>query len=86
MAMGVPVVCTPLAARGVDAEPGQHLLTASGAREIAGAVLKLLDDPAQRAGLATRARERVLSHHSWLSSLQRMDGYLEQCLSNESKV
>ena len=86
MAMGVPVVCTPLAARGVDAEAGLHLLTASGAQEFAGAVLKLLDDPVQRADLAMRARERVLSHHSWLSSLRRMDGYLEQCLSNRSRA
>jgi glycosyltransferase involved in cell wall biosynthesis len=77
-------VCTPLAARGVDAEPGRHLLTASGPRETADAVLTLLENPAQRIALATGARQRILSHHSWHSSLQRMDGYLEQCLGNRS--
>ena len=81
MAMGVPVVCTPLAARGVDAQPGLHLVTASGPRETAAAVLGLLDDPARRKDLAAMARQRVLSHHSWQSSLRRMDGYLEQCLN-----
>ncbi len=82
MAMGVAVVCTPLAAKGVDAEPGRHLITASGARETAAAVLQLLDDPARRQDLVTQARQRVLSHHSWESSLRRMDGYLEKCLSS----
>jgi sugar transferase (PEP-CTERM/EpsH1 system associated) len=84
MAMGVPVVCTPLAARGVDAEPGQHLLAASGPRATADAVLTLLEDPVQRRALAARARQRILSHHSWSSSLRRLDGYLEQCLSSNS--
>jgi sugar transferase (PEP-CTERM/EpsH1 system associated) len=79
MAMGVPVVCTPLAARGVDAEPGRHLLTASGPRETADAVLALLGDPARQAVLARSGRERVLSHHSWASSMARLDELLDQC-------
>lgn len=79
MAMGVPVVCTPLAARGVDAEPGRHLLAATGPRETADAVLSLLGDPARRAALATSSRERVLSHHSWASSMARLDDLLQQC-------
>lgn len=84
MAMGVAVVCTPLAARGVDAEPGQHFLTGEGPREIAQAVLRLLDDPAERAALAARARQRVLSHHSWASSLRKMDGLLERALRSRA--
>jgi sugar transferase (PEP-CTERM/EpsH1 system associated) len=80
MAMGVPVVCTSLAARGVDALPGEHLLTADTPAALAEAVLGLLDDPGRRAALATRARERILSHHSWSSSMRRLDGYLHQCL------
>jgi sugar transferase (PEP-CTERM/EpsH1 system associated) len=80
MAMGVPVVCTPLAARGVDAVAGEHLLTAGSPRQCADAVLRLLGDPGERAALARRARERVLSHHSWEHSLRRMDGLVERCL------
>lgn len=80
MAMGVPVVCTPLAAKGVDARPGEHLLTASGPQEIAAAVLGLLGDPAGRRTLAAAARERVLSHHSWSSSLRRMDSLIDRCM------
>jgi polysaccharide biosynthesis protein PslH len=79
MAMGVPVVCTPLAARGVDAVPGEHLLTADSPANMAVAVLSLLDDPARRLAYATRARERVLSHHSWAGSMRRLDGLLGAC-------
>ena len=82
MAMGVPVVCTPRAARGVDAEPGQHFLTGEGPQEIADAVLRLLESPVERAAFAARARDRVLSHHSWASSLRKMDGLLERAMRN----
>jgi sugar transferase (PEP-CTERM/EpsH1 system associated) len=80
MAMGVPVVCTPLAAKGVDATPGEHLVTAATAPELAAAVLDLLADPARRNAYAARARERILSHHSWASSMRRLDACLERCL------
>jgi len=80
MAMGVPVVCTPLAARGVDAVPGEHLLTAQGPRDTAAAVLGLLEDGAAREALSRRGRERVLSHHSWAHSMKRLDQLVERCL------
>lgn len=80
MAMGVPVVCTSLAARGVDAVPGEHLLVGDGPAQCAAAVLSLMQEPGRRAALAARARERVLSHHSWAGSMRRLDALLEQCL------
>jgi hypothetical protein len=80
MAMGVPVVCTSLAARGVDAEPGRHMLTADTPADIAAAVLGLLENPAERAALAARGRERVLSHHSWAGALRKLDGLLSGVL------
>ncbi len=79
MAMGVPVVCTPLAAKGVDAVPGEHLLTATGPEEAAATVLALLADPARRDALSRAARARVISHHSWASSLRRMEELIERC-------
>ena len=82
MAMGVPVVASREAARGVDALPGEHLLTASGPRETADAVLGLLNDRQARARLAQAGRARVLSHHSWSASLRRLDGLLAECLAN----
>jgi sugar transferase (PEP-CTERM/EpsH1 system associated) len=81
MAMGVPVVASALAARGVDAEPGRELLTADSAQEFATTVLRVLQDPAERRRLAEAARARVLSHHSWPASMQRLDRIVARCVN-----
>ncbi len=78
--MGVPVVTSSAAAGGVDAEPGQHLLVADSAADIAAAVLRIVDNPAERMRLAAAGRERVLSHHAWPRSMQRLDGIIERCV------
>jgi sugar transferase (PEP-CTERM/EpsH1 system associated) len=82
MAMGVPVVCSGVAADGVDAVPGEHLLASSSPSECADAVLRVLDDSQLRARLARAGRERVLSHHAWPSSMRRLDAVIERCLGN----
>jgi glycosyltransferase involved in cell wall biosynthesis len=69
MAMGVPVVCSRQAVGGVDAVPGEHLLAYDRKEQLVEAVLRLLDDPVERRRLALAGRERVLSHHSWPSSM-----------------
>lgn len=58
MALGIPIVATPLGAGGIDARHGEELLLASDAEAFAGAVTGLLRDPAaaQRLGAAARAR------------------------------
>lgn len=80
MAMGVPVVTSPEAAGGVDAEPDVHFLVANSAPAYADKVLALMDDPALRAQYATAARARVKSHHDWANSMTRLDGLIEDCL------
>jgi len=81
MAMAVPVVSTELAARGVDAVPGEHLLTADGPRDYADAILRLLRDRACRDRLARAARARVQSHHDWGASMRKLDGIIAECLA-----
>jgi polysaccharide biosynthesis protein PslH len=82
MAMGVPVVCSKAAAGGVDAVPGEHLLVAETADEICNAVLRLVAAPAERARLAQAGRARVLSNHAWASSMRRLDGIIDRCLTS----
>jgi sugar transferase (PEP-CTERM/EpsH1 system associated) len=84
MAMGVPVVTSSAAAGGVDAEAGQHLLVADSADEVARAVLRIVEQPAERARLAAAGRDRMLSHHAWPRSMQRLDRMIENCLRNAS--
>ncbi len=81
LAMGVPVVTSPAAAGGVDAVPGQHLVTATDPPAVAKAVLELLENPDLRQRLARAGRARMESHHSWPSSMQRLDSIIEDCLA-----
>jgi hypothetical protein len=82
MAAGVPVVASRMAARGVDALPGEHLLAADTPAGYADAVLRLLEQPAERARLSAAGRERVLSHQTWERSMQRFDEIVGRCLSD----
>jgi sugar transferase (PEP-CTERM/EpsH1 system associated) len=81
MAMAVPVVCSALAACGVDVVPGEHLLTADGPRDSADAILRLLDDRALRDELARAGRARVQSHHDWAASMRKLDAIIADCLA-----
>jgi sugar transferase, PEP-CTERM/EpsH1 system associated len=76
MAMGVPVVCSRQAAGGVDAVPGEHLLTYETRRQFVDAVLEVLGSGETRARLAIAARARVLSNHSWHGSMRRVDALI----------
>jgi sugar transferase (PEP-CTERM/EpsH1 system associated) len=81
MAMAVPVVSSAQAARGVDAVPGEHLLTADRPRDVADAILRLLGDPISRDRLGQAGRARVLSHHTWAASMHKLDGIVDRCLA-----
>ncbi|MDH3436809.1 MAG: glycosyltransferase, partial [Betaproteobacteria bacterium] len=81
MAAGVPVVASRVAAGGVDAVANEHFLVASTPKEYAQAVLQILDNPAERRRLAIAGRERMLSHHAWDRSMQRLDRVIERCVS-----
>lgn len=86
MASGVPVVTSRVAAGGVDAVDGEHFLAASTPEEYAAAVLRVLDDPAERQRLSRAGRARMLSHHAWDKSMQRLDGIIERCLANRLRT
>ncbi|MGH8850152.1 MAG: TIGR03087 family PEP-CTERM/XrtA system glycosyltransferase [Casimicrobiaceae bacterium] len=81
MATGVPVVASRVAAGGVDAVGGEHFVAASSPEEYAAAILRILDDPLERERLAHAGRARILSHHAWDKSMQRLDGIIERCLA-----
>jgi sugar transferase (PEP-CTERM/EpsH1 system associated) len=77
MAMGVPVVASRIAADGVDAVAGQHLLVADSPEEMRSAILRLTQDSAERARLGQAGRARVLSHHAWAAAMKRLDRIVE---------
>jgi sugar transferase (PEP-CTERM/EpsH1 system associated) len=81
MAMGVPVVSTRVAAAGVQAVPGEHIAVAELGPEFATQVLRLMENPAERRRFSEAARARVLSHHTWPSSMRVLDRAIERCRS-----
>ncbi len=80
MAMGVPVVTSRIAAGGVDAEPVTHFLVADSAEEYSEAILRVLDNPAERQRLALAGRQRMLSNHAWPHSMERLDQIIDRCI------
>jgi sugar transferase (PEP-CTERM/EpsH1 system associated) len=81
MASGVPVVVSRVAADGVDARDGEHFAVAMTPQEQASAILRILDDPAERARLAQAGRARMLSHHTWPMAMERFDAIVARCLA-----
>jgi glycosyltransferase involved in cell wall biosynthesis len=86
MAMGVPVVTSAVAAGGVDAQGEEHFLVADSPAGYAQALLRILDNPAERNRLAVAGRERMLSNHAWPNSMRRLDGIVERCLASHQQT
>lgn len=77
LAMGVPVVTTPQAAKGVEADPGRHFLVADGSESFAQKVLSLLQDSNLRENLSLAGRQPLEKAHCWPASMQILDHLLE---------
>ena len=80
MAMGVPVVSSRIAAAGVDAIADEHLLVATTPQEYAAGLLKILDNKEERNRLSLAGRARMLSHHAWPRSMERLDRIIGRCM------
>lgn len=85
MAMGVPVVASPVAGRGVDAAPGTHLRVADGAAETARAALDIMGRPEERARLAAAGREWIEQRYTWSTTLADFDAALSTLLENRAR-
>jgi sugar transferase (PEP-CTERM/EpsH1 system associated) len=77
LAMGVPVVTTPEAAKGVSAKAGQHFLVADGPQAFAEQVVRFLQDPQLRESFSLAGRLPLADAHSWPNSMRILDELLE---------
>jgi polysaccharide biosynthesis protein PslH len=77
MSVGVPVVASPQASRGVQAIAGQHLLVGASNEELCNQVLTLLENSQLRTRIALAAREQVERMHYWSRSMEVVDQILE---------
>lgn len=65
MAMAKPVIASPAAAEGIDAEAGRDLIIADTADAESDAILRLATDPAVAARLGMAARARIVERYGW---------------------
>ncbi|MGA9581610.1 MAG: glycosyltransferase [Allosphingosinicella sp.] len=74
MAMARPVVASPAAFEGIEAEPGRHLLVAAGAEAQAEAIAGLLADPLRAEAMGQGARRRMEQVYRWEARLAPLGG------------
>jgi sugar transferase (PEP-CTERM/EpsH1 system associated) len=74
MAMARPVVASPAAFEGIEAEPGRHLFVAETGEAQAAAISGLLDDPQRAQGLGQAARRRMEQAYRWEARLAPLAG------------
>ena len=72
MACGLPVVCSQAAAGGIDATPGEHMIVANDASDVAAHCVRLLLNPEERTRLGDAARIRVERRYDWASATAPM--------------
>jgi glycosyltransferase involved in cell wall biosynthesis len=82
MAAGLPVVASPQACSGLEARPGQHLLSATEPAEWVEAISGLLQSPGLRRSLGVAGRDYVVRHHSWEESVSRLEEAYEEVLTH----
>jgi sugar transferase (PEP-CTERM/EpsH1 system associated) len=80
MSMARPVVATPQAHEGIEAEDGRHLLVAGDGESFAAAIQRLFAGSGDDA-LGPAARRRVLELYDWPSRFRRLDRLLEPAAS-----
>jgi len=76
MAMGIPVVTTPQAFEGIEAQPGRDLISGENAEKIAEGVIKLIREASLRKSLGDNARRVIENNYSWTKNLEKLDRIL----------
>jgi len=80
MACATPMVVSPNASAGVDAQAGEHYLLADSAEETAERVVELLTDPARAAAIGDKARTRMEERYPWSRAMADYDAALEEAV------
>ena len=78
MALGLPVVTTPVGCEGISLQPGRHALVSESPDRFAGCVTDLLRNPEMREKMGASGRSLVESHYAWKPIFERLDTILSQ--------
>jgi hypothetical protein len=80
------VIASRLAVEGLDVEDGVHVALAETDEQFVATILRLLDEPACRAALATRARAWGCANLDWERSLVAYEALYEQLIGASKRV
>jgi glycosyltransferase involved in cell wall biosynthesis len=81
MALGTPVVANSNSINGLHVSPGEHVLVGDTPRQIADALLRLMDDPALRARLSAQGRTLIETRYSWQVVGVRLNALLDDIVA-----
>jgi glycosyltransferase involved in cell wall biosynthesis len=81
MAVGKAIVSTSLGAEGIEAVPGRDLLIEDEPKAFAGAVNRLLAEPALAAGIGRSARQLAEQRYAWSAAAQALEAFYRQVLA-----
>ena len=76
MATGVPVVATPKAFEGIEAEPDRDLVLGEDPKKFADLVIKLIKEVSLRESIGNNARRVIENNYSWTKNLEKLDRIL----------
>lgn len=78
LAMGIPTVATPEAAKGVQTIPGKHLLVAGCPKDLASEIINVIENATLRKSLAEAGRLQIEQAHTWERSVEILDTILNE--------
>lgn len=78
MSTGVPVVTTPVGARGLEVQNGEHALIAEDSDGLAKATIKLLSDPKLYTLIVQNAKKLIQEKYSWKSVANKLSKIYEE--------
>lgn len=76
MAMGIPVVATPRAFEGIEANPDRDLILGEDVEKIAEGIIKLIKEVSLRKSLSGSGRAVIEKNYCWAKNLEKLDKIL----------
>jgi glycosyltransferase involved in cell wall biosynthesis len=86
MALGLPTVLTPRAARGIDAADGHEVLVRAAGEPFRAATARLAEDPERQARIGANFRALARERYTWERSAATLDGFYERALGGTAAV
>jgi sugar transferase (PEP-CTERM/EpsH1 system associated) len=76
MAMGIPVVATPRAFEGIEANPDRDLILGEDVEKIAEGIIKLIKEVSLRKSLSGSGRAVIEKNYCWTKNLEKLNSIL----------